>query len=166
MNAIVAFDENFSIGKDNQLLFHIINDMKRFKELTIGKVVVMGRKTFESLPNQKPLKDRINFILSTDKSLKVDGAIIVNSSYEFLSKYAYKYNQNDIFIIGGSRIFDEFKSAITKFYITKVNAKFPDATTFFNNELFQLDNWSIIEKEENLIDNESGLHYNFYTYTL
>ena len=77
MNLIVAVDKNWGIGKDNNLLVHLKGDMKFFREKTLGKVVVMGRKTLESFPNSKPLKNRVNIVLSRDRNYSVEGAQVV-----------------------------------------------------------------------------------------
>ena len=78
MNLIVNADKNWGIGKNNELLVHIPNDMKMFRQMTTGKVVVMGRKTLESFPNGLPLKNRTNIVLTKDKKYKVKDAIIVH----------------------------------------------------------------------------------------
>ena len=100
MNVIVAVDKNWAIGKDNKLLVSIPDDMKFFRETTSGKVVVMGRKTLESFPNGKPLKNRVNIVLTRDENYKVKDAIVVHSKEE-LDKELAKYNSDDIFVIGG-----------------------------------------------------------------
>ena len=97
MNMIVAVDNNWAIGYKNSLLVKIPRDQKLFQEMTTGKVVVMGRKTLESLPQKQPLQNRINIILSGNKAFKVKGATVVNSIEELL-KELKKYNDNDIFI--------------------------------------------------------------------
>ena len=103
MNLIVAVDKNWAIGKDNKLLVSIPDDMKFFRETTSGKVVVMGRKTLESFPNGKPLKNRVNIVLTRDESYQVKDAIVVHSKEE-LDKELAKYNSDDIFVIGGESI--------------------------------------------------------------
>ena len=104
MNIIVAVDNNWGIGNKNGLLVQIPRDQKLFREMTTGKVVVMGRKTLESLPQQQPLQNRTNIILTTDKSYKVKGAILVHSIEELLEELK-KYNDDDIYIAGGESIF-------------------------------------------------------------
>ena len=98
MNCIVAVDQNWAIGKDNKLLVSIPADMKMFRQETTGKVVVMGRKTLESFPNQKPLPNRTNIVLTQNKTYKADGAIIV-SSIEELMEELKKYDTNDVYIM-------------------------------------------------------------------
>lgn len=100
MNLIVNADKNWGIGKNNELLVHIPNDMKMFRNTTIGKVVVMGRKTLESFPNGLPLVKRTNIVMTKNKDYDVKGAVIVHSKEELLEELK-KYPQEDIFVIGG-----------------------------------------------------------------
>ena len=100
MNLIAAVDNNWAIGKNNQLLVRIPMDQKFFREMTTGKVVVMGRKTLESFPNSRPLKNRTNIVLTHNPSYEVEGAVVVHSLDE-LHKELEKYNSEDIYIIGG-----------------------------------------------------------------
>lgn len=159
MNAIVAVDNNWGIGKNKKLLFHIPEDMKYFKEKTTNKVIIMGRKTLESLPNGKPLKDRINIVVTRDKTYRVEGAIVVNSLDEVLSEIE-KYNDEDVFVIGGGLIYVQLLSYCQKVYVTKVENNF-NADIYFPN----LDNykeWNIIEcSEEKTFKN---LKYKFVKY--
>ena len=93
MNLIVAADKNWGIGKDNKLLVSIPSDMKFFRQETMGKVVVMGRKTLESFPNGLPLKNRTNVVLTSDKNYQVKDAVIVHSIDEVLEELK-KYDQD------------------------------------------------------------------------
>ena len=86
MNLIVNADKNWGIGKNNELLVHIPNDMKMFRQMTTGKVVVMGRKTLESFPNVMPLPKRTNIVLTHDKDYDAKGAIVVGSKEELLDE--------------------------------------------------------------------------------
>ena len=102
MNLIVAADKNWGIGKDNKLLVSIPSDMKFFRQETMGKVVVMGRKTLESFPNGLPLKNRTNVVLTSDKNYQVKDAVIVHSIDEVLEELK-KYDDNEIYVIGGGK---------------------------------------------------------------
>ena len=95
MNLIVAADKNWGIGKDNKLLVSIPSDMKFFRQETMGKVVVMGRKTLESFPNGLPLKNRTNVVLTSDKNYQVKDAVIVHSIDEVLEELK-KYDDDEI----------------------------------------------------------------------
>ena len=98
MNLIVAADKNWGIGKDNKLLVSIPSDMKFFRQETMGKVVVMGRKTLESFPNGLPLKNRTNVVLTSDKNYQVKDAVIVHSIDEVLEELK-KYDDDEIYVI-------------------------------------------------------------------
>jgi len=100
MKAIVAVDSNWGIGYKGNLLQRIPEDMRFFRQMTLNKVVVMGRKTFESLPGKEPLKDRVNIILSKSENIEKDG-IIICRSVDGLFLELKKYNSDDIFVIGG-----------------------------------------------------------------
>ena len=100
MNLIVAVDKNWAIGNDNKLLVSIPQDMKFFRETTMGKVVVMGRKTLESFPGGQPLKKRTNIVITGDRNYDVKDAIVVHSIEEALEELK-KYDQDDIYVIGG-----------------------------------------------------------------
>ena len=99
MNLIVAVDENWAIGYNNELLVSIPDDMKFFRETTTGKVVIMGRKTLESFPGGRPLKNRVNIVITKKEDYEVDGAVVVHSVEEAV-KEASKYDENDVFVIG------------------------------------------------------------------
>ena len=100
MNLIVNADRNWAIGKDNKLLVSIPQDMKFFREMTTGKVVVMGRRTLESFPGGRPLKDRTNIVLTTDRAYEAEGAVIVHSMEELLEELK-KYPADQVFVIAG-----------------------------------------------------------------
>lgn len=150
MNLIVAVFDNWAIGYKNQLLARNPVDMKHFKEKTLGKVVVMGRKTLESFPKGQPLKDRINIVLTNNLKYKVEGAIVV-TSLEELDKELEKYPSSDIFLIGGERVYKELLPKCDKAYITKVENNFP-ADTWFPN-LDELADWKLVwEGEEQIYE--------------
>lgn len=120
MNLIAAVDNNWAIGKNNQLLVRIPMDQKFFREMTTGKVVVMGRKTLESFPNSRPLKNRTNIVLTHNPSYEVEGAVVVHSLDE-LHKELEKYNSEDIYIIGGQKIYEQLVDECDVAHITKVD---------------------------------------------
>lgn len=160
--------DNRAIGYQNRLLYHLPSDMVRFRELTTGHTIVMGRKTFESLPNGA-LPHRRNIVVS--KSLKeIDGAEVYPSLEEALRAAqgdtlpAPKENTGiaspeEIFIIGGESIYRQALPAARKLYLTLVDKKPEQADTFFpaiNNSA-----WEVTEKE---MRNENGLSFSFLTY--
>lgn len=139
MKGIVAVDRHWGIGKDGVLLYKSKNDMKLFKRFTENKVVVMGRKTFDSLPNGEPLKNRMNIVISNTMSLDKDNLFIgdINSVNDKLKEY----NTDNIIIIGGSSIYKKFMNRIDTFYVTHIEASRLDTgiipDTFMPNLIFE-----------------------------
>lgn len=131
MNLIVAVDKNWAIGLGNQLLVSIPQDMKFFRETTKGKIVAMGRKTLESFPGGQPLKNRINVVLTTDKSYRANGVLPVHTAEEMV-KELKKYPAEDIYIIGGESVYRQMLPYCEKAYITKIDHAY-DADTYFPN---------------------------------
>ncbi len=145
MNLIVAVDKNWAIGKNNKLLVSIPDDMKFFRETTTGKVVVMGRKTLESFPNGKPLKNRVNIVLTRDENYEVKDAIMVHSKDELMEELK-KYNTDDIFVIGGESIYRMLLDDCSRAFVTYVDYAY-DADTYFPN-LDEDDSWKLAEESE------------------
>ncbi len=160
MNLIVAVDRNWAIGKDNKLLVSIPDDMKFFRETTTGKVVVMGRKTLESFPNGKPLKNRVNIVLTRDNNYMVNDAIVVHSKEE-LQKELEKYNSDDVYIIGGESIYRMMLDDCSRAYVTYVDYAY-DADTFFPN-LDEDAAWTLAEESEE--QTYYDIEFYFRTYT-
>ena len=131
MNLIVAADKNWGIGKDNKLLVSIPSDMKFFRQETMGKVVVMGRKTLESFPNGLPLKNRTNVVLTSDKNYQVKDAVIVHSIDEVLEELK-KYDDDEIYVIGGGKVYEELLPYCDVSHVTKIDFAF-EADTHFPN---------------------------------
>lgn len=157
LSIIVAIAaSNNAIGKDNSLLWHISEDLKRFKEITSNHKILMGRKTFESLPGILPNREHI--ILTRDKNFNVDSdKVTIINNIEDAIKY-YKDSNEEIFIIGGGEIYKEFLPFANKLYLTKVYKDF-DADTFFPQ--INLDEWKVIHTSETKIDEKSGLNFEF-----
>lgn len=145
MNAIAAVDANWAIGNKNRLLTSIPADMKFFREKTMGHVVVMGRKTLESFPNGLPLKNRVNIVLTANRSYKVKDAIIVHTKEELLEELK-KYDSNELYVIGGGSIYEMLISYCDTAYITKIDHAYA-ADTYFPN-LDQMDDWEMTEVSE------------------
>lgn len=158
MNIIAAVSKNWGIGKDNELLFHIKEDMRYFKEHTIGNIVVMGRKTLDSFPGGQPLKDRVNIVMTRNSDFCRDGVVAVHSVSELLDELK-KYS-GDVFVIGGGEIYNTLLPYCDKAYITKVNAD-KDADTF----MFDFDGSSEWEKySESESQNNGTVEYKFTVY--
>jgi len=159
MNLIVAVSKNWGIGCENKLLFRIPNDMKHFRAITKGNVVVMGHSTFKSLPGQQPLSDRTNIVLSRDASLSIPGVIVYNS-IDALFAELENYDASNIFVIGGGVVYKELLQHCNRAYITKIEAEL-DADTFFPN-IDEIPEWKLVE--ESVREEYEGLGYRFCTY--
>ncbi len=140
MNLIVAVDKNWAIGNENKLLVSIPQDMKFFRETTMGKVVVMGRKTLESFPGGQPLKKRTNIVLTRDKNYQVKDAIVVNTVDELLQELK-KYDEEEIYVIGGESIYRQMLPYCKVAHVTKINHAY-EADTYFPN-LDEKDEWVV-----------------------
>ena len=145
MNIIASADNNWAIGKNNELLIRIPQDMKRFRQMTTGNVVVMGRKTLESFPNQAPLKDRVNIVLTSNPNYEVKGAVIVHSLDE-LQEELQKYNSEDIYVIGGDSIYRQVLDLCDTAYITKIDYAY-EADAHLPN-LEEEPAWSLTDESE------------------
>lgn len=145
MKAIVAADKNWGIGYENKLLTSIPSDMKFFRETTMGHAVVMGRKTLESLPNGLPLAGRTNIVLTRDTKYKVKGAVIVHSKVELLEELK-KYDDENIYCIGGGSVFELLLPFCNTVLVTKIDVAY-QADTYFPN-LDKLPEWEMTEEGE------------------
>lgn len=159
MNLIVAVDKNWAIGCNNELLVSIPADMKFFRQTTMGKVVVMGRKTLESFPNKSPLKNRTNIVLTSNPNYKVEGAIVVHTLAELLEELK-KYNSEDIYVIGGDSIYRQLLPYCDLAHVTKIDHAY-QADAFFPN-LDELPQWQIIDDSEE--QTYFDLEYQFLLY--
>ena len=145
---------------NNQLLVRIPDDMKRFRRMTIGKVVVLGRKTLETFPGGRPLKDRNNIVLSKNRNYQVEGAVCVHSLEELEEELA-KYQSEDIFVIGGESIYRQLLNHCDTAYITKLDYAY-QADAWFPN-LDKEEAWQICEESEE--QTYFDLEYNFVKYS-
>ena len=159
MNLIAAVDKNWAIGRNNKLLVSIPDDMKFFRETTTGKVVVMGRKTLESFPGKKPLKNRVNIVLTGDRSYQADGAVIVHDMEE-LHEELKKYPSEDIYVIGGESIYKQLLDECDVAHITKIDFAY-EADAWFPN-LDEKVAWVVTADSEE--HTYFDLEYHFYKY--
>lgn len=141
MKAIVAVDSNWGIGYKGNLLQRIPEDMRFFRQMTLNKVVVMGRKTFESLPGKEPLKDRVNITLSKSENIEKDG-IIICRSVDGLFLELKKYNSDDIFVIGGEEVYTQLLPYCSEAHVTKFNGAY-SADRYFPN-LDEMEGWKLV----------------------
>jgi dihydrofolate reductase len=157
ISIIVAASLNHVIGKDNQLLWHLPNDMKFFKQTTWAMPVVMGRKTFESI-GSKPLPGRVNIVLSKQNDLKIN-AVTVNNISDVLF-VAQEHDYNEIFVIGGAEIYNQFLEKANKIYLTKVHTTI-DGDAYFD---FDKADWRLSFSENHLKDEKHLYDYTFETW--
>lgn len=156
---IAMIDMNNGLGDaDGNLLFRLPKDMARFKSTTAGKHVVMGRKTWDSLPT-KPLPRRKNYVLTRDVSMEIKGKTKVLHSVDEVLQMA---KSRDVYIIGGGEIYKEFLPYADKLMITHVHTINIDARSFFPD--FGVDEWKIVEKRKQEIDEKHNHSFTFATY--
>ena len=158
MKAIVCVDKNWGIGKNGDLLVSCKKDMQFFKETTMNKTIIMGRKTLESFKDAKPLKNRINVVLSSN-DLKRDDIIQFNSIDEFLNS---SYYNEDSIVIGGGSIYKQMLPYCDEIYVTKILGEY-EADTFFPN-LDELD-YEIVKESEEFEENEVCFKFLVYKKT-
>ena len=158
LTVIVAAGENNAIGKDNDLIWHLSDDLKRFKELTNGHHIIMGRKTFETFP--KPLPNRTHIVITRQPNYKVpDGVIVVNNLHDAIDA-ARKDKQP--FVIGGGEIYEQAMPLADKIELTRVHADFPNADTFFPKINRTI--WKEVNSKTHPQDERHEYPFSFITY--
>ncbi len=150
---IVAISKNRVIGDSNKLIWHLPSDLKRFKEITTGHPIVMGRKTYQSIG--RPLPNRRNIIVTRDEEFEVEGCEVVNSIEE-----ALLLTNSDCFIIGGGEIYKQSLNLAEQIYMTQIDEEFEGDTTF--PELDR--SWYVSKKEDFLSDEKNPYNYSFTFY--
>lgn len=169
LSIIVAIAQNGAIGKDNDLLWHLGSDLKRFKKLTTGHPVVMGRKTWESLP-KRPLPGRQNIVMTNNHDFEAAGATVVHSVNElFKVLVATEQEQRDsgkdcddeVFVIGGASIYNVLLPFTNRLYITRVYRDY-EADVYFPT--IDMSEFTLVQFGEPLFDEESGLDYAYEEY--
>jgi len=160
ISLIAVVDKNFGIGHNGNQLAYISNDLKRFKRLTSGKPVVMGRKTFEALP-KGALPNRRNIILSRNKNLNYPNTEIVSSVEEALDLLK---DEKEIFVIGGGEIYSLFMPITNCIYLTRIYHAFDDVDTFFPK--FDMKIWQIDSFEGPYTDEKTQLSYSFEDFSI
>lgn len=156
LSIVVAKASNDVIGGDNKLLWHISEDLKRFKDITSNHTIIMGRKTFESLP--KILPNRHHIVITRDKSFKIDSeqVTIVNDILDIISKF--KDSKEEVFVIGGGEIYKALIPYTKKLYLTRVYKDFEGDTKFPS---INYDEWNLINTSEIKTNEKDGLNYDF-----
>lgn len=157
LTIIAAASENNALGKDNQLVWHLPDDFKRFKTLTSGHYIILGRKTFESFP--KPLPNRTHIIISRQKEYKVlNGCLVVDSLYEAITKCP---DDEEVFIIGGGQIYKQSMEIADKIELTRVHTTI-EADTFFPE--IDTNKWKLVFEEFHAKDEKHDFDFTFLTY--
>ena len=158
ISLIAVLGRNNEIGKGNELLCHLPSDLKRFKAITLGHTVIMGRKTFESLP-KGALPNRRNIVISRNTQLKIKGVEVYSSlDYAFLKSI----NELEVFIVGGAQIYAQALPFADKLYITRIHASFPEADVFFPK--IDWSNWNEIGRESFPADDKNPYPFTFVEY--
>ena len=155
MQAIVAVSQSWGIGKGEDLLFRLPSDLRRFKAMTTGHTVIMGRKTLDSLPGGKGLPHRRNLVLSRQSDFAPDRAEVIHSVEDIL-----KTAEDDAFVIGGQQVYEQLLPYCARVYVTKVLAD-PEADAFFP-DLDKLPEWKVASAGEMLTEN--GLSFQYVEY--
>ena len=158
ISIIVAIAENYAIGKKGDLLCHLPADLKHFKEITSGKTVLMGERTFYSLPKH-PLPNRRNIVLTDVAGKTFEGAEAVYSLQELCAKVQ---GEEEAFVIGGGMVYRQMMPLADKLYITHIHHSWDDADTFFPE--IKEDEWKLIRSEEHKADEKNPYDFTFCTY--
>jgi dihydrofolate reductase len=154
ISIIVAIAENFAIGKDNKLLFHLPGDLKRFRQITLGHPVIMGRNTLLSLPRW-PLSDRRNIVITDDREDKFPGCEVVFSVPQAIELVR---NEKEAFVIGGGSVYKQFYPLANRLYLTIVHQSF-EADTYFPEINFL--EWKIIHREDHF-DETNNFKFSYF----
>jgi dihydrofolate reductase len=157
ISIIVAVSDDWGIGRDNELLWHIPEDLKRFRKLTMGKCIIMGKRTWESLP-KKPLPGRKNIVLTDVPGECIDCSVTAYSVEDAMDKCD---KGDEAFIIGGGSVYRQFLPLADRLYITHVHRKSP-ADVYFPE--IDPDEWEIIESEESVSADDERIPYTYAVY--
>ena len=157
ISIIVAIAQNNAIGKDNDLIWHISDDLKRFKALTSGHTVIMGRNTWNSLP-RRPLPKRRNIVLTHDDTLAEEGAEVAHSLQQVLEMVR---DEEEAFIMGGAAVYRQFLPFVNHIYVTWVWQDF-DADVYF--PVIDMSIFAKVSESEVFVDAESGLRFSYADY--
>jgi len=159
LKILVAFDENRVIGKNNALIWHLPADLKRFKALTTGHVIIMGRKTFESIG--RPLPNRTTVVISRQQDLKIEGVILAHSVEEAILK-AKSISRDDIFIVGGAEIYQLSLPLADQILVTQLHDIF-EGDAFFPEISPAI--WEVTEQERGVTDEQNAYQFSYITYS-
>ncbi|MRG88312.1 dihydrofolate reductase [Salinibacillus xinjiangensis] len=158
ISLLVAMDRNRLIGKDNDLPWRLPNDLKFFKETTMGHTIVMGRKTYESIG--RPLPGRKNVVMTRDPDYQAEGCEVIHS-WETIKKWNEESPEREVFIIGGSHLFNDAIHFADRMYITEIDEAF-EGDTFF--PAFDRSEWELTHKEKGIKNEKNPYDYYYCTY--
>lgn len=160
---IVAIGENNEIGDGKDLLWHLPEDMKFFKENTLGADVIMGRKTYDSIPKKfRPLPNRTNIVITRNKTYVAEDGVYICHSIKDAFEIAENCSTTKKFIIGGGSIYKETLAHVDELVITKVHQSFPNANTFFPE--IDREIWKETWREDHKKDDKNPFNYSFVKY--
>ncbi|WP_100065587.1 dihydrofolate reductase [Miniphocaeibacter massiliensis] len=164
LTLIVAADKNFGIGINGDMLFYISDDLNRFKELTTNNIIIMGRGTFEALPNSKELPERINIILSS-KNIETSTGIVVDSIGNLQRKLQEinPKNEKEEFLIGGGNLIKNLWSSIDRALITIVDKAYTNVDTYIPN-IFEDKDFEIVKISKERYDEKNRFYYKYYEF--
>ena len=154
ISIVVAVTRNNAIGKNGDLLYHISDDLKQFKKITMGHPIIMGRKTFESFPNG-PLPGRENIVITRQVAYNATGVTLASS----LQQACEKTGEKEAMVIGGGEIYRQALPLASKLYLTVIDVERDDADTFFPE--INYSDWKIVEESGIMTDERSGVSYRF-----
>ena len=157
ISMIFAVGENYELGYNNELLWHLKNDLINFKKLTLNKTIIMGRKTFESLGRLLP--NRKHIVISNNYKTDLEDIEITNDVKEIINRY--ENSEEEVFIIGGSSIYKLFEDYASKLYITRVHRKFNKGDVFYE---YNIENFIEVDKVTYKKDEYNDYNYDIYTY--
>lgn len=153
LSLCVAMDENRLIGSNNALPWHLPADLKHFRNITMGKVIIMGRKTYESIGHALP--GRLNIVLTYNRNFTLENCTVMHTIKEVLS---FSKDYDESVLIGGAKIYESFLPQIQRMYITRIHAKFVGDTYFPD---YKSNQWREIEKQTYLADQKNSYNYTF-----
>lgn len=155
LSLCVAMDENGLIGSNNALPWHLPADLKHFRKMTIGKPIIMGRKTYESIGHALP--ERLNIVLTNNRKFSLENCTVMHTIKEVLS---FTKDYDESVVIGGAKLYESFLPQIHRMYITRIHAEFVGDTYFPD---YQSSEWREIEKQTYLADEKNSYNYSFST---
>jgi len=159
ISIVAAIGENFELGGKGNLLWRLPTDMQRFKQITTNHHVIMGRKTYESLPAKfRPLPDRVNIVITANTSFKADNCTVANDLIAAID-VAKNAGESDLMIIGGAQIYNQALPLAHTLYITCVHAAFPDADVFFPK--WNEEKWKVVNEEKFAADEKHLFAFDF-----